>query len=159
MGHNQEQVDELIARLASIPTRIAHGVARRNLEQLQAAPAPNTWSAQDILAHLRAADDIVTSRIYMVLVRDNPPLTAYDERRWAEVSRYHSIDFATSLSLFALRRAEVVMVLQNTNDEEWRRVGTHEVRGQVSLFEIVQGLVEHEEEHCCQLEAILGPCS
>ena len=115
---------------------------------------PETWAAQDILAHLRAADDIITPRIYMILARENPSLSAYDERRWAEIARYACQDFATSLALFTLRRAEVVMVLQNVDSEAWERIGIHEILGSISLFEIVQGLVEHEEEHCAQLEAI-----
>jgi len=159
MSNFQEHINTLITRLSATPTRIAHRTTGWNREQLQTSPAHTAWAAQDILAHLRAADDIVTPRIYMVLTRENPSLSAYDERRWAEIARYARQDFAISLDLFTLRRAEVVMVLQNLDSEAWERIGIHEVLGSVSLLEIVQGLVEHEEEHCTQLEAISWPLS
>ncbi|MHB8597991.1 MAG: DinB family protein [Ktedonobacteraceae bacterium] len=155
MKSHQEQIDDFIKRLADIPTLIVRHTTGWSSEQVRTAPAHNEWTALDILAHLRAADDILTSRIYMVLVRDNAPLPAYDERRWTEIARYSSGDFASSLNLFALRRAEVVAVLQSMNYEDWERIGTHEVLGQISVFDIVRGLVEHEEEHCRQLEKIV----
>src|SRR5258708_6151229 len=159
MSNSQEHINTLITRLAATPTRIARRTAGWSREQLQTSPAPEAWAAQDILVHLRAADDIIAPRIYMVLAGENPSLSAYDERRWAEIARYAHQDFATSLGLFTLRRAEVVVVLQNVDSEAWERIGIHEILGPVSLLEIVQGLVEHEEEHCTQLEAISWPLS
>ena len=59
-----------------------------------------------------------------------------------------------SLSAFALRRAELVALLQRATAEDWQRTGEHEVRGPISLSQIVASLVEHEEEHCAQIETM-----
>jgi hypothetical protein len=40
--------------------------------------------------------------------RDQPPLAAYDDRRWVELAGYAQVDFQTSLQAFSLRRAELV---------------------------------------------------
>ena len=96
----------------------------------------------------------MTPRIYMVLVRDRPPLPAYDERLWAQVAGYAGLEFGQSLALFTLRRAEVGAMLRRVNPEDWARSGVHEEQGATSLSELVRRLVEHEEEHCAQLEAI-----
>jgi len=61
-----------------------------------------------------------------------------------------------SLRLFSLRRAEVIVVLQQLSPDAWQRSGQHEVRGAISVFDIVQDLVAHEEEHCSQLEALFA---
>lgn len=153
----QEQIEELVRRLAGTPERLAHAVAGKTLGQLEERPAADAWAATDILAHLRASDDIVTSRIYMLLARDAPPLVAFDERRWAEVAGYATGDFHRSLTLFSLRRAEVVRVLRQLPPEAWQRSGQHEVRGNMSILAIVQDLTAHEEEHCSQLEALFAP--
>jgi hypothetical protein len=112
------------------------------------------WSAAAILAHLRASDDNITPRIYAMLVRDNPPLPAYDDRRWAEVAGYERADFRTSLSAFTLRRAELVVLLRRLAPADWQRTGLHEAHGSITLLQVVTHLVEHEEEHCRQLETI-----
>lgn len=144
----------LIDRLAAIPDQLAPTVAGWTNEQLHAQPDPEGWSAAAILAHLRAADAIMSHRLYALLVRDNPYFLAFDERRWADVAGYVDADVATSLRLFALRRAELVTTLQRLPADAWQRTGTHEVTGTFTLVDGVRGFVEHEEEHCRQFEAV-----
>jgi hypothetical protein len=148
------QSDNLLDRLALIPERIAFAVAGWSKIDLHTRSATDQWSAAVIFAHLRASDAILTPRLYAILVRDRPALTAFDERRWAEVAGYEQADFQTSLSLYTLRRAELVAMLRRLEPADWQRTGLHETRGTVSILQAVTHLVEHEEEHCRQLEAI-----
>lgn len=147
-------IDDLLARLAGIPGRVASAMAGWSEAQLRAPSASGEWSAAAIFAHMRASDDILAPRASMILTRDQPPLAAYDERCWAEVVGYSQADFPTSLQAFTLRRAELVGMLRRAAPADWQRTGTHEVRGPLSLLEVVAGVVEHEEEHCAQLETL-----
>ncbi len=151
---NESRPDQIIDRLAAIPGRISRAVAGWSDERLRVAPAAGEWSASAVLAHVRAADDIQSPRLLMMLARDNPPLPAFDERRWAEVAAYDEVDFATSLAAFTLRRAELVAALRRARVDDWRRTGAHETRGTITLLDVARGVVEHEEEHCAQLEAM-----
>lgn len=144
---------QVIERLAAVPERIRRAMAGWSDERLRAAPA-GEWSAGDILAHLRASDAIMAPRVLMMLAREDPPLPAFDERRWAEVAGYADRDFATSLAVFAGLRAELVAVLRRLAPDDWLRTGTHETRGEATLLVVARGLVDHEEEHCAQLEAL-----
>lgn len=150
----QEALEDLLNRLSATPLRVAQAVAGWSEDQLQAAPTSDGWSAAEILAHVRASDDILAYRAYAILTRDNPPLPSYDERRWAEVAGYALLQFHESLHAFSLRRAELVLMLRRAAPGEWQRTGTHEARGSLVLFDIMGTLVGHEEEHCAQLEAI-----
>lgn len=144
----------IVARLADVPRRIADVVENWDDERLRAA-VNGEWSAAAILAHIRASDDILAYRAYAVLARDQPPLIAYDERCWAAVALYSNLDFHTSLTLFTLKRAELVNMLNHLSAEQWQRVGIHEVHGAMSLPNVLLGLLEHEEEHCEQLENLV----
>jgi uncharacterized damage-inducible protein DinB len=148
------QIDDVLARLAAIPGRVASAVAGWSEERLRAPAAADGWSAAEIFAHLRASDDIWAPRVYGILVRDQPPLAGYDERRWAEVAGYAQADFQRSLQALSLRRAELVGALRRATPEDWQRTGTHEERGTMTLFQVVARLLEHEEEHCAQVEAL-----
>lgn len=152
--NSSHQVNDLLKRLSDMPARIARAVARLSDADKHLAPSNGEWSASEILAHLRASDDILAHRLYAILTRDNPVLPAYDERRWAEIAGYPQADFELSLKAFTLRRAELVTMLRKTAIEDWQRLGTHEVKGVVSFFQVVTSLVEHEEAHCTQLEAL-----
>jgi hypothetical protein len=151
---DDQRASDLIARLSASPARIAEATAGWSEGQLRATPDEGEWSAAAILAHLRASDDILAYRAYMILVRDSPPMPSFDERRWAEVAGYTEADFHISLEAFRLRRAELVAMLRRAGSDDWQRSGAHEERGQVVLTEIISHVVEHEEEHCRQLEAI-----
>jgi hypothetical protein len=151
---NSQQTNDLIARLSAIPARIGQATAGWSEGQLRAAPAGHDWSAAAVLAHMRASDDILAYRAYMILVRDSAPLPSFDERRWAEVAGYTEADFRTSLEAFRLRRAELAAMLRRAGPGDWRRSGVHEERGALALIDIITHVVEHEEEHCAQIEAL-----
>ena len=46
--------EQILIALAEMPQRIAKLTDGLTLAQLHAAPAPDEWSANDVLAHLRA---------------------------------------------------------------------------------------------------------
>ena len=149
-----EASTRLVERLASTPQRILNAVSGWGEAQIYGVAAEGAWSAAEILAHVRASDDIMAYRVYAMLARDVPPLPAYDERRWAEVAGYAQLDFHASLDTFTKRRAELVALLRRIAPEDWERTGTHEARGPLTLRAVVTGLVEHEEEHAEQIEAL-----
>ena len=146
----------LVDELEGMPQRIARTLAGRTITELQQRPPgdPDAWSAAEIMAHLRATDDILAYRVYAILVRDNPPLPAYDEQRWAEVARYGEVAVQDSLTMYTLRRAELIRTLRHSAPADWERTGTHETYGPQTLRAAVRKLVEHEAEHSDQLEAL-----
>jgi hypothetical protein len=151
-----ELTDSLIDRLAAIPERIHDATRGWVVLDLTAPPMPGKWSAAEILAHIRSSDAIMRPRIYHILVRDNPPLPAFDENRWAEVAVYTEMTFDLSLQAYTLLREELIAMLRRLSPDDWLRTGTHEEAGPLSVREIAQRLAEHEEEHCQQLEALYG---
>jgi len=148
--------ERLVDELEQMPQRIARALAGRSAAALRQRPTadPDSWSAAEILAHLRATDDILGYRVYAILVRDNPPMPAYDEQRWVEVARYGEVAVEDSLTMYTLRRAELIRTLRHIAPADWERTGTHETYGPQTLRAAVRKLAEHEAEHCAQLEAL-----
>lgn len=146
--------DELLARLSNVPMILAYTVIGWDEADFQQPGPEDGWSAAEILAHIRASDDILSARIYAILVRDNPPLPAFDDRQWALIAGYPKAHFRTSLTLYTLRRAELITILHRAAPTDWGRTGIHEERGQQSVYDIARHIVEHEEEHCAQLERL-----
>jgi len=148
--------EDVIERLRDVPARIAKAFDGRAAARLDAAPAGDGWSAGEILAHLRASNDIVATRAYMILARDNPPLPAFDERAWAAVAGYARLEILDSLQACTSRREELVAALREVAPEGWARTGQHEARGPITLLDVLAGLMEHEEEHCAQIESLFA---
>lgn len=144
-----------VERLSSVPRRIAHAIEGLSAAELRIAPNGD-WSIAQVLAHLRASDDILAYRIYCILARDERQLPAYDERRWAEVAGYtQTADPRELLDVYIGRRAELVDILRRISPAEWQRVGAHEERGPITIADVATYLVTHEEEHCQQIDRLV----
>ena len=151
----EHDVSALVERLAQTPHRLAAAAAGKRPAELAATPANDEWSALAILAHLRASDDILAPRLMMMLVRDEPPLPSYDERRWADVMGYAEHEFQELPAAFTFKRAELVRALRRLSPSDWQRGGIHDEHGRITLLDMLRHLVDHEDEHCRQIETLL----
>jgi hypothetical protein len=148
-------IQDYLGQLESVPSIIATCTAGRDEAQLGWSPDPRTWSAVDILAHMRGCADLWTHSIYAMLVDEAPALPLLDERRWAKVTQYNTLDFATSFQAFTLQRSNLVHVLRSLPPESWARSATIGGRN-LTVFSQARRMVLHELEHCHQLEALFA---
>jgi hypothetical protein len=148
------EIAELLARLAAMPARFAAACGRFEEADAVMHPAAGEWSPEEVLAHLRAAHDITEPRILAILTRDNPPLPAFDERRWQEVACYLALPMTESLETLRLRRHELVQALHALPAAAWMRTGRHEERGPLTVLDFALDIALHVEEHCIQVERL-----
>lgn len=162
-----DEIEDLLTRLEETPARLWAAVAGCSQDELAARPASSgpggagvddeaSWSALDVLAHLRASDDILAPRLIAMVVREEPLLPAFDERRWSAIMGYAAADAERLLTAYAAKRAELVGMLRRLAPSDWRRAATHEARGRITLLETARHLADHEAEHCLQLESALA---
>lgn len=90
----------------------------------------------------------------MVLAHDRPPLTGYDQDRWAERLRYDQADARQALQEFALLRAANLRLLAGASVADRRRVGVHSERGEESVEQMIRLYAGHDLLHLRQLERI-----
>jgi len=73
-------IGQVLTFLPQTPERIAALTADLETIQLHAAPDRGEWSANDVLAHLRACDDVWGDCIVQIVTRDAPTLQAVSPR-------------------------------------------------------------------------------
>ena len=148
---DREEINAAIDTLASGPGRFAALLS--TMEDADSVETSNDaeWPPRRVFAHLRAANAILEPRIYFVLVRDSPPLVGYDDAVWLEVAHYDSLPVTESLESMRLHRSELIHMLRNISPEDWDRTGTHEVRGPMTVLEIAQQIIDHENDHLEQI--------
>jgi DinB superfamily len=147
-------VEELLSRLASAPGRFASALARLDDADSITSIQPGEWSPAEILAHVRASHAILEPRLFHMLVRDNSPLPAFDERRWAEIARFAALPITASLETMSLQRKELVYALRGLSAADWERTGTHEISGPLTVYRLARNIADHDDEHCAQIEQI-----
>lgn len=148
------ETEGVIAALSESPSRLKDYFAQ--LGEEANIPFEDGWSAAEVLLHIRAADAIIAPRVMQILVRDNPPMPSWDERRWGEIWKAGDASLERQLAHFALGREQLISVLKHLTSDDWQLAGEHEKRGRQTIEEVVIGLFDHESEHVEQVATIVA---
>jgi hypothetical protein len=149
---------EALALLARTPPRLASLTAGLTPAQLRSASLPGEWSANEVLAHLRACSDMWGKCILAMLAEDRPTLRAVNPRSWIKRTDYLTLDFQPSLDSFITQRAALLAVLEPLPTEGWSRKAMVKGAGKElerSVLEYADRLARHERTHTKQVEGIV----
>ena len=148
-------IEEILTVLEETPRRIAAVTAGLTPAQLHTSPNEGEWSANEVLAHLRACADVWGNCIAAILAEDRPTLRAVDPRTWIKETDYLELEFGPSLRSFTTQRADLLAVLEPLPPEAWSRAATVTGAGKVlerTVRFYAQWLARHERPHVKQIE-------
>jgi hypothetical protein len=154
MKATPSEVQKYLGIISESPQRIALAVKGSGEDRLQRRADAKSWSANDILAHLRSCADLWTYSIYAMLAEREPVFSDIDERKWARVTRYVELPFHISFQVFSLQRENLVNVLKDLPFDSWERSALI-VERRHTIFTQTRRLAKHESEHLEQFEAVL----
>ncbi len=149
--------EQILTLLAETPQRLAMLTANLAPAQLHTSPGPDEWSANEVLAHLRACADVWGNCIVTIIAQDTPTLRAINPLTWVKQTNYLKLDFRPSLHSFAAQRAELLAVLEPLPPDGWLRTATVTGAGKAlertALF-YARWLAGHERPHVRQVERV-----
>jgi hypothetical protein len=123
-------------------------------EEVDFIAGPGKWSIRQIARHLADSEMVASYRFRSVIAEENPTLQNYDEGAWAAKLDYSTRKPASSLDHFRRLRADNYELLKDLPEEAFTRIGTHSVRGPLTLLEIVEMYAHHAESHAKQLQGV-----
>jgi DinB superfamily len=147
--------DEIIAILSGTVARIAELSDGHTEQQLNAEPESGAWSANVLLAHLRACQDVLGGSIVRILREDRPAWKRISPREWHRKSGYNESSFGPAFEAFAQGRAELLGNLDSMGREDWERIALVTVQPNRSLEQTARffgdWLAGHEQVHLEQI--------
>ncbi len=149
---------DLVEALTATPGLIRDLTKHVDESALRTRPAKDEWSANEVLAHLRACADVWGNCIAAMLAEDRPTLRAVNPTTWIKQTNYLELDFQPSLRAFATQRTELLAILQPLPPEGWSRAATVTGAGKVlkrTVLFYAQWLAEHERPHLKQIGRIV----
>jgi DinB superfamily len=152
------ETERVLRLLAATPRRIASLSRGFEIGKLHFRPHQDSWSANDILAHLRACADVWGKSIVEMITRDHPKLRYISPRSWIRKTDYLELEFRGSLKAFTEQRRELLRALKGLAIEDWSRSATFTAttKGrEETVFSYACRIAEHENKHCDQIEAVL----
>ena len=150
-------IEQILAILRETPARFAALTTGMTPVQLRTPPGPGEWSANEVLAHLRACNDMWGGAIREILIRDRPTIKAINPRRWIEQTDYRQQGFQPSLRIFIAQRAKLVSVLESISQKDWSRTATVTGAGkplQLTVLSYADRMARHERPHVSQIERL-----
>ena len=141
--------------LRETPNQLNRIVASTPRHVLARPEAPGKWSMGEVLAHLGDSDLVWGWRLRLILAQDRPPLTGYDQDRWAAGLGYADADPRDSVAMFSILRKTNLRLIERASPDELQRVGVHVERGEETLAHQLKLYAGHDILHLNQLDRIL----
>jgi uncharacterized damage-inducible protein DinB len=148
----------LAARLTEARNELLRLVRSLPPERLETAGAVGDWSVKDVIGHIASWEDRLLTLAQTVLnghaaqiewIKDDEALQAWNHKQYL---RKRAWTWDETIRDLALMREEVLWNIGWTAPEQLFRQTTLDV-GIVSPAALLEGIIEHDQEHVAQLRA------
>ena len=147
-------MEQLIEQYKQGYSKLLKEVDGLSEELLLFKPSENSWSIREIIIHVSDAELVHIHRMKAVLAEENPILTAFDQDLWTDRLHSQQIDHQLYLQLFKSMRESFLPILQQLTEQDYLRIGTHNVAGPLTFKEILEHAIEHVEGHIGQIRRV-----
>lgn len=150
----EPEIELVLRLLTETPHHIAAVTEALNDSQLHQRPDEKNWSANEILAHLRACADVWGETIVAMLQDDEPALKDVSPRTWLKKTNYPELPFQESYRDFVDQRRALIQTLSDLTLADWSRGAMIKDRRH-TIFSQARRMALHEVTHCQQLETLV----
>ena len=153
------EIQAVLALLSDTPRQIARLARGRSDQQLHRKPEVDAWSAQEIVAHLRACADVWGRSIDRMLTEDHPTIRYVSPRGWIRKTDYLETSFRGSLRAFSQRRVTLLETLRGLDATCWSRRATFTATilgREATVLSYATRIADHEVRHLGQLRRTIG---
>src|SRR5262245_2927672 len=149
------EIRAVLTTLSETPKQIAAIARGQEDERLHRKPQADAWSAQEIVAHLRACAEVWGRSLERMLAEDHPTIRYVSPRGWIKRTDYLQQSFRDSLIAFRRVRVALVKALSELDAADWSRGAT--LRGTTlgregTVLGYAMRIADHEAQHMAQLQ-------
>lgn len=146
-----EMLETTSRHIASVTRRLSDG-------ELNWKPAADSWSVNEVLAHLRCCADVWGESIRKILQQNQPTFRYVSPRGWIKKTNYLELDFKPSFLAFNTQREELLKTLRTLPAKDWSRRANVKAATEVreeTVLSYARRLANHESGHCAQIDRVL----
>ncbi len=119
--------------------------------ELDWRPAPEAWSARDVVHHLEDAELTGAVRLRRLLTEAAPAIPAFDEVVYRARLGYAARGIDAALDAIRGAHATTAEILDRLVPADWARAGTHSEAGPYSVERWLAFHAAHTHEHAAQI--------
>jgi DinB superfamily len=153
----RREFEALLVTLESTAALLSRAAASLSAAEARRRPAAGGFSLVENVWHLADLErEGYAVRIRRILAETNPALLNFDGDRIARERVYQERDIDRGIVAFVRTRAQNLEALARLSRSEWKRSGSQEGVGCVSLEDIARMMVEHDRAHGAEIASLLG---
>ncbi len=149
-GNNQE----LVTRLLGLNQEIGTEINDLFEEDANFQGAENEWGIKQIICHLRDAEQIYSERLRKMLGEDEPYLRAFNPDELAIENAYKEAKWEEVRKEYNAARQANLDILTALKPVQWLKGAIHQERGHITVHDIAEALVSHNENHLEQIRHV-----
>ncbi len=154
---NRRDFETLLVTLESTPALLVRAATDLAGAAARVRPAGGGFSFVENVWHLADLErEGYGLRIRRILSEENPALLNFDGDRAARERGYQEKSLDLGLAIFAGARRINLDKLRVLRPADWKRAGSQEGVGRVTLADIPRMMAEHDRSHEAEIAALLA---
>jgi hypothetical protein len=130
---------------------VAESLMGADDDELDARPAPEKWSAREVVHHLADSEMTAGVRLRLLVGTDQPMIYGYDQDQFAK-RLFYDRPIEASLDAFKTARRSTGEILDRMTDAHWARAaGTHTEHGPYTAERWLEIYAYHAHRHAEQI--------
>lgn len=147
------EVNEWISDIDRLPDRLENAVINLSEEQLNTPYREEGWTVRQVVHHLADSHINAFIRVKLLLTENDPDITAYDEKKWAEL-RDNELPIEVSLNILRGVHKRWVRVLEFVSEDEWQKTLNHPENGVMDLKLLTAHYAWHGNHHLAHITTL-----
>jgi len=144
--------NEKIEQYGNAYNEISEFLKGLSKEELEYKPAPEKWSAHEIVVHIADSEANSYVRVRKALAEPGGMVFGYDQDVWTQKLDYSKLNFDDYLELFRLLRKTTYDLIKNLPEEKWQNHYNHSEYGPAGLEKWLEIYAKHIPGHIAQIK-------
>jgi hypothetical protein len=148
---NAKERQRLIDRYREGPAEVDRALAGISEAALDFRIADGEWTPREVVHHLADSEMTSAIRVRRLIAEEEPVIVGYDQEEFAR-RLYYGRPIAGSLLALAGARASTAEFLDEFQESDWERFGTHsEFPGPFTVIGWLEYYADHAHDHADQI--------
>jgi uncharacterized damage-inducible protein DinB len=152
---SEDLKNQWLQEIAQLPDNLEQAISNLNETQLQTPYRDGGWTVQQLVHHI--ADSHLNSyiRFKLALTENNPTITPYDEKLWAELNDVKTVPVSVSVELLRALHRRWIAALKDLSADDWNKTFYHpQQQKETTLWTALGIYAWHGKHHVAHITAL-----
>jgi hypothetical protein len=144
---SKEDKKQAIQRIRQLTAKMEAAVAGLSDRQLDTPYGEGKWTPRQVVHHVADSHMNALARMKLILTEAKPTWFAYKQDEWAKTPDVLTLAPQVSLAIIKGVQERMALLLEGLTDDDWKRVGVHPERGDMTIDDLAELYSRHGDKH------------